>query len=524
MRLFHTIVIAALCTIIALGIFAYKFLVLDFPLKPNQTAESWHIEAKVEFVAQNRPVKLGLYLPKSGKDFAIVDENFISGGYGFTTETEDGTGNRVAKWAKRRAQGREMVYYRAILYEASRASEETTTKKPTIQEPVFGSAEFLQRAESDPVYLALSDLIGSLREKSADEESFISELFKVLLAGEDERVARLMADTEAKSPSMLALMILNHAAIPAKVVHGIKLDEDHRNAHFMEWVEVYSEGRWQQVDMNSGALGVPYKLLAWWEGTDKAYALSGGSRPSLNISVKRHVESALTEALWKGNQWTRAVYDLSVYALPVNVQLVFHILLLVPVGALVATFLRQVIGVVTFGTFMPVLVALAFRETELLGGIVLFCGIVGIGLIFRSFFDKLQLLMFPRLTAILTIVVIIMFVITLVTFKMDIPAGLSISLFPMVIMTMVIERMSLTTEEFGLRAALKQGIGSLFVAAICYLVMIQPLIKHLIVTFPELLLVVLAAALLLGRYNGYKLTEYYRFRALKRAAYTSGRV
>jgi hypothetical protein len=34
--------------------------------------------------------------------------------------------------------------------------------------------------------------------------------------------------------------------------------------------------------------------------------------------------------------------------------------------------------------------------------------------------------------------------------------------------------------------------------------------------FPELLLVVLAATLLLGRYSGYRLTELRRFRALSR--------
>ncbi|MGF1525662.1 MAG: 7TM domain-containing protein [Candidatus Competibacterales bacterium] len=33
---------------------------------------------------------------------------------------------------------------------------------------------------------------------------------------------------------------------------------------------------------------------------------------------------------------------------------------------------------------------------------------------------------------------------------------------------------------------------------------------------PELLLVILALSLLLGCYNGYKLSEYFRFRALNR--------
>lgn len=516
MRLFHTIVIALLCTLVAVAIFGYKALVLDFPLLPNQKAGSWHIEAKVEFQATSKPVKLRMYLPKSGKDFSIVDENFISDGYGFTTDKEEATGNRVAKWSKRKVQGREVIFYRAILYEASRGAEESQATAPRITVPVYDSMEFAQRAENDPVYLALSDLIGDLRERSADEESFISELFKVLAKGKDDRLTRIKQDTEAKSPATLSALVLNHAAIPAKVVHGVKLDEDHRSARFMEWVEVYYSGRWQPIDMATGAIGVPYKLLAWFEGAERPFSVSGGQRPSLTISVKRHEESALTEALWKGNQWTRVMYDLSVFALPVNVQLVFHILLLVPVGALVATFLRQIVGVVTFGTFMPVLVALAFRETELVAGICLFCGIVGLGLIFRSYFDRLQLLMFPRLTAILTIVVIIIFMVTLITFKMGIAVGLSVSLFPMVIMTMVIERMSLTWEEFGARTALKQGAGSLFVAAICYLVMNHDQIEHLIVTFPELLLVVLSISLMLGRYNGYKLTEYYRFRSLKK--------
>ncbi|HEY5642361.1 MAG TPA: 7TM domain-containing protein, partial [Woeseiaceae bacterium] len=39
-------------------------------------------------------------------------------------------------------------------------------------------------------------------------------------------------------------------------------------------------------------------------------------------------------------------------------------------------------------------------------------------------------------------------------------------------------------------------------------------LEHLIFTFPELLLVVLALVLLAGRYTGYRLTELKRFRGL----------
>ena len=39
-------------------------------------------------------------------------------------------------------------------------------------------------------------------------------------------------------------------------------------------------------------------------------------------------------------------------------------------------------------------------------------------------------------------------------------------------------------------------------------------VEHLVFTFPELLLVVLALVVLAGRYTGYRLTELKRFRAL----------
>jgi hypothetical protein len=49
---------------------------------------------------------------------------------------------------------------------------------------------------------------------------------------------------------------------------------------------------------------------------------------------------------------------------------------------------------------------------------------------------------------------------------------------------------------------------------VCYLLIQHTLIRHLLFVFPELLLIVLAATLLLGRYTGYRLVELRRFRVL----------
>jgi hypothetical protein len=190
---------------------------------------------------------------------------------------------------------------------------------------------------------------------------------------------------------------------------------------------------------------------------------------------------------------------------------------MLPLGGLVLAFLRQIIGIKTFGTFMPVLIAIAFRETGLISGLIMFLLVVGLGLVVRSYFDYLQLLFVPRLASVLTVVVIVLSMIAMITNELGIVVGLSIALFPIVILTMTIERMSLMWEEYGPKDAIKTCAGSLAAAIVAYFAMNNDILSHLLFAFPELLLVVLSISLLLGRYNYYKLTEYLRFRQLQRS-------
>jgi hypothetical protein len=74
--------------------------------------------------------------------------------------------------------------------------------------------------------------------------------------------------------------------------------------------------------------------------------------------------------------------------------------------------------------------------------------------------------------------------------------------------------MSIGWEEAGPREALQQAAGRLLAASLAYLVMTDRQVQHLVLMFPELLLIVLAITLAMGRYTGYRLTELRRFKAL----------
>ena len=234
----------------------------------------------------------------------------------------------------------------------------------------------------------------------------------------------------------------------------------------------------------------------------------------VDFAVQENHLAAVTIAESQAAKRGASLISISLYRLPIQTQAVYSVLLMIPIGALVMVVLRNFVGIDAFGTFMPVLIALAFRETKLFWGVILFTMLVALGLSIRFFLDRLRLLLVPRLSAVLIVVVMLMLVISLVSHRLGLETGLSVALFPMVIIAMTIERMSVVWEERGAADAMRAGLGSLVVAVVAYVFMGIAWLEHLIFTFPELLLVVLALVVLAGRYTGYRLLELRRFRAL----------
>ena len=176
-------------------------------------------------------------------------------------------------------------------------------------------------------------------------------------------------------------------------------------------------------------------------------------------------------------------------------------------------FLRVFIGIRTSGTFMPILIALAFMETSLVTGLIMFVLIVGIGLVIRSYFSALNLLLVARISAVVIVVITIMSFMSILSFKLGIEEAMTITFFPMIILAWTIERMSILWEEEGAKEVFIQGGGSLFVAVCAYFAMSNELVGHITFNFPEVLLVLLGMIILMGRYSGYRVTELIRFKS-----------
>ncbi len=269
-------------------------------------------------------------------------------------------------------------------------------------------------------------------------------------------------------------------------------------------------------DPHTGEAGLPPNFLIWSYEDTPVYAVKGARLKDFSISVIHNVENALTYAQRKSAHSLTSWLQFSLYTLPVSSQMVYQILLTVPLGAFIIVLLRNFVGLQTFGTFMPVLIALSFRETELGWGLFLFSLLVGLGLIVRFYFEQLRLLLVPRLAAILTVVIGLMTAVTLFFQRLGVDQAISVALFPMVILTMTIERMCILWEERGASEAMKAGLGSLFAASLAYGAMHASIVRYLFFAFPELLFLLLGIILWSGQYRGYRLLELGRFRSFAR--------
>lgn len=308
-----------------------------------------------------------------------------------------------------------------------------------------------------------------------------------------------------RARAMIALCRANH--IPARLVSGFILSEQPQ-AQPHVWIEALAGKRWTPYDPLLGySREMPLTHLAVSSGVAEIVKTSHVSAPHVEYSIERLQSNS---SLNNGRRIIRDIPDLT--RLAPAMQGTLAIILLVPVGALVTAFCRNIIGIHTFGTFTPSLLALSFVRTELWTGMIMLGFVLTVAVLIRILLDRLKLLAVSRLSAILvTVTLCVALSISTLDFYGLTPTA-HVVLLPMVIITMVIERFHISAEEDGILFAFLVLAGTIAVAIACTGVFRLRGLERTVLCFPETLLFVAATLILMGRYTGYRLVELWRFR------------
>jgi hypothetical protein len=504
MRNLHVYLLAAALAVIGLGLTAYKHFVIGLPFQEKAAVSAWEVDSEVRVTANGGPLKASSFVPEDSREFSVLDHRVAAPDFGITIAPEGA--NRGLNLTARDATGLMVARQRFMVHRNEVRTPDRRQVPPFPQEITLS-----QTAQS-----IARTLYVSAHGKSSDATSLVSVLLHDLTSPDrSENVRFLLGDDHSpRKIASLAAQILRVNGHFARAVHGVDLTKTGVSVETKTWLEVYVGNQWQAFSVATGEPRVPRGYFAWWRGDASFVKVEGGRLDRRRISITRVEQTVLRHALALGKHGGAFLTSYSLYGLPATQRAVFRVIMSIPIGVFMLVVLRNIVGLRGVGTFMPVLIALSFRETQLLWGLVLFSVTLAAGLLIRLYFDHLKLLLVARLGAIVMFVILFLAAVTVLSDKLNFEPGLSVALFPLVILTMTIERVSVIWDESGPAEAIKLAVLSLIIAAFCYLLMVARPVQHIFFAFPEMVLVLMALTLLIGRYTGYRLSELFRFKVL----------
>lgn len=501
----------------------YKLYIAKLPMEALIPDVVYQVETRVDLEGYGNDINVNVYLPKSDSRQQVFSEQSNNLDFSLAIDLQDL--NRTATWSGSAVQGRHTLRYNyqvkaghvrhlipenlAIPESYPPQFDQYLKEEEGIQvgDPLIAQLLFKNlRLPSRPTVLHAVTAIHEYLQNQLENRDFsgYTDALTALKLGE--------ASCNGKGRAFIAMARLLN--LPARLVGGLILNEgSKRTSH--QWVEVYIAGYWVPFDtINNHFAEIPANFVALYYGDEALFTHSANINFDYRFTIAKRLvpRSEVKEILGDSLLNTLNIY--AVFERIGITQNFLKVLLMLPLGAFVTVVFRNVLGLETFGTFLPALIAAAARETGLIWGLVGFTGIILCAAVVRRLLDWMQLLHSPKMAIMLTIVVMLLLAATILGAQFELFALAQISLFPIAILAITAERFAIIVEEQGYAKALNMTAMTLVVIAAAYAVMDSLFLQSLFLAFPELLLLVIVLNLWLGKWIGLRLSEFIRFRQL----------
>lgn len=192
------------------------------------------------------------------------------------------------------------------------------------------------------------------------------------------------------------------------------------------------------------------------------------------------------------------------------------LVLMLPVIATILSLSRQIIGIKAFGLVTPAMTTLSFLVMGLEYGLLVFMAILIAGTATRLVLRTFHLLYLPRMALVLTVVSLAILGLFGLGAVMGTRTLASFSIFPILILTLLAEEFIALQFQSGAKRAFVVTAWTLLLSIAGYFIVSWELLRTVILSYPEVVLLAIPINILIGRWSGLRLTEYFRFRKLLR--------
>ncbi|WP_127716849.1 7TM domain-containing protein [Halobacteriovorax sp. HLS] len=487
-----------------IGIFSviYKIYVLDMPLTPQANYDKWTIEYSVELTRDRD--KVDVLVPKIfTRDYQLVSSD-----------------KEVLKEAYSGDLKKGIIFKKK--YEISFKKKNKASGKPT-------SFDTFTEDEEDKE--SITKIYNILIKANPDNLSFAKNVGHYIHAemgtskkdvGSFEKV--LLTETASlKEKALLYHFLMLRKGVSSKILLGIDLNsKELRNVNSsveasVSFVnQVYINDKWISIgfDLEEGIFN-PNRFIIVTDNFVKYRSLFEHDSINVSFLVKPGTVSGVNGVSYNKDLKQKSAFysSFNLYQFPLAMQKFYFYILIIPFGTLVLAVCRNMIGIKTFGIFMPILLGLFLASSSFWMGLFTLFLVVLLGLVERYVLDKFYLLAVPRLSIILTLIVGLFLFMGVMNFNFDLFNPQMFSGVPIVILAVFVETLSVQLLEEGFKKSLPPILGTLFIAVLSYFLYQFLFVKIVLFTHPELLISVIGLLILIGSYHGYRISELIRFKS-----------
>lgn len=510
---------------LGLALFLWKAVVLDMPVLLASSEGLWRVEIEIDARGTGQRGSIRLALPSSDASQAIFDDRALDDDLSFSEREEDG--QRIGVWSGAFHGIQQVTHGFRVQFAPRSAAPQAggrtprRAEEPPVVEPEISAAWGGQTPiypVKDPSVASALETLGALHQRDLPGRArtlfgFVTDEVQTLGRGSDDALLTL-ARREGSELGKVRLLItlLRAAGVPARPARGLLLSSGQPRES--TWVQARLSGRWVAMAPVEGWYADPPEgLLQIASGDAPLVRMTGLEGSGYRWRALRE-ELGTDELAALMSPPSPTLAALSLYRLPLATQDAMRLLLLFPLGALLTALLRNIVGFHTFGTFLPILVAFSLRGTGLEFGLAMFTTVISVGYVGRLLLERLRLLMVPRVCIELCLVILLITGLSLTgrgLGERDLFGGV---LFPIVIMSMLIERFAIAASEQGHRAALARLGWTALAAVLAYPIFRGGWWEQVMFGYPELVLCIMGLLIWIGGYTGFRAVELFRFRSL----------
>lgn len=205
------------------------------------------------------------------------------------------------------------------------------------------------------------------------------------------------------------------------------------------------------------------------------------------------------------------------------------LLLMLPVIAMVVVFMRQVVGLTTYGLYTPLILTTSFMVLGLKFALLTLFLAIFVSTLARYLLKNTRMLYIPKLGIVVAIVALALlgFLVLGISLQLFDRQFFSIAIFPMLIIGTLAEKFTSVQSKQSFISTLLITLQTIFTAIVAYVLVGGEMelifttvrwdfISNLLRSYPEIIFVALAIMVFLGKWTGLRIVEYIRFREILR--------